>query len=75
MKKTAKELDYMVDGWLQEHKRKRKSSGDSCEEQDFIDLMSNLETDCKDEFSGFDHDSVVKATCMVCMYLVLILVF
>ncbi|KAM7521064.1 hypothetical protein LguiB_020026 [Lonicera macranthoides] len=65
MKKTAKELDYIVDRWLQEHKRKRKSTGDSCDEQDFIDVMlSNLETASKDEFSGFDHDSVVKATCM-----------
>lgn len=36
MKKTAKELDALIGGWLEEHKQKRLLDEKRKEEQDFI---------------------------------------
>ncbi|XP_002510298.2 xanthotoxin 5-hydroxylase CYP82C4 [Ricinus communis] len=65
MKKTAKDLDAVLAGWLDEHRRRRvsgevKSEGD----QDFIDVMLSLEE--KGHLSGFqyDADTSIKSTCL-----------
>ncbi|KAG4193804.1 hypothetical protein ERO13_A06G014700v2 [Gossypium hirsutum] len=59
MKKTAKELDQVVEGWLREHKQKRaenKANG----EEDFMGVMLSILSD------GEEHhaDTINKATCL-----------
>ncbi|KAF7852274.1 hypothetical protein BT93_L4568 [Corymbia citriodora subsp. variegata] len=62
MEKTAKELDVLAQGWLEEHKRKRSSCPEGDREQDFMDLMINTLKD--GNFPDFDADTVIKATCL-----------
>ncbi|CAJ1929820.1 unnamed protein product [Sphenostylis stenocarpa] len=62
MKRTASELDPLVEGWLEEHKRERGFSVNGKEEQDFMDVMLNVLQD--KEISGYDSDTVIKATCL-----------
>ncbi|KAL6526204.1 hypothetical protein OROMI_029844 [Orobanche minor] len=70
MKRKAKELDGLIEGWLVEHKERRKmmllSGGvEKVDDQDFMDVMLNIleETDITD----FDADTINKATCLVTM--------
>lgn len=63
MKKTAKELDVLVGGWLEEHKKKRSLGGEGKEEKDFMDVMLNILDDAN--ILGFDADTINKATCLV----------
>ncbi|XP_018715840.2 cytochrome P450 CYP82D47-like [Eucalyptus grandis] len=62
MNETAKELDVLAQGWLEEHRRKRLSCPGGDREQDFMDLMLNVIEGVK--FSDFDADTVIKATCL-----------
>ncbi|KAJ4706762.1 Cytochrome P450 [Melia azedarach] len=62
MKKTIKELDIVVQGWLEEHKR-RRDSGEVIEEEDFMDVMLSI-LDHEEQFLGRDADTVIKATCL-----------
>ncbi|KAL3725913.1 hypothetical protein ACJRO7_030881 [Eucalyptus globulus] len=62
MKETAKELDGLAQGWLEEHRRKKLSRPRGDREQDFMDLMLNVCESVK--FSDFDTDTVIKATCL-----------
>ncbi|KAH7566499.1 hypothetical protein JRO89_XS08G0173000 [Xanthoceras sorbifolium] len=62
MKRTAKELDTLVGGWLEEHKQKRLLSGERKEEHDFMDVMLNILEDAN--ISGYDADTINKATCL-----------
>lgn len=68
MKKTAKKIDAIVGGWLEEHKRRKalKAHGGDAkgdDDQDFMDAMlSALEGV---DFGGYDADTVNKATCLV----------
>lgn len=62
MKETGKEMDRIMDKWLEEHRRKRKS-GDFTGEQDFMDVLLSIAEGA--ELSGLDVDTVTKATCMV----------
>ncbi|XP_065632997.1 cytochrome P450 CYP82D47-like [Quercus suber] len=62
MKKTAKELDHMARGWLEEH-RQKKLCGGMKEHQDFMDVLLSIVTD-NDETFGYDVDTIVKATSM-----------
>ena len=65
MKKTARELDRIVGGWLDEHQRKRQELGESdCDDQDFMDVM--LSALNGRELGGYDADTTIKATCLVC---------
>ncbi|XP_061374459.1 cytochrome P450 CYP82D47-like [Gastrolobium bilobum] len=60
MKRTASELDTVVEGWLVEHKRKRELNTNEKEEQDFMDVMLNVLQDA--EISDYDSDTIIKAT-------------
>ncbi|XP_062010994.1 cytochrome P450 CYP82D47-like [Rosa rugosa] len=68
MKKTAKKIDAIIGGWLEEHKRRKSlkayggdAKGD--DDQDFMDAMiSALEGV---DFGGYDADTVNKATCLM----------
>ncbi|KAK6266505.1 hypothetical protein QUC31_017342 [Theobroma cacao] len=62
MRRTAKELDFVVGGWLEEHKQKRQLGGGSKEEQDFMDVLLNILENAK--ITGFDADTINKATCL-----------
>jgi hypothetical protein len=63
MKRTAKEFDDVVEGWLEEHKQ-RKVSGEVKGHQDFMDLMLSIVND--EEISKYyDVDTITKATCLV----------
>ncbi|XP_019155288.1 PREDICTED: cytochrome P450 CYP82D47-like [Ipomoea nil] len=70
MKKTAKEMDTIMESWLQQHKRKRnitksKEELEEEEEEDFMDgLLSSFEDDKDNIPKDFDADTIVKATCM-----------
>ncbi|KDP34891.1 hypothetical protein JCGZ_09179 [Jatropha curcas] len=62
MKKTAKELDEILEKWLEEHKSKRDLSEEDKGEEDFMDIMLS-DVDDK-SLEGFDADTVNKATCL-----------
>ncbi|KAK1555909.1 hypothetical protein Q3G72_033213 [Acer saccharum] len=65
MKKTWKEIDQVLEGWLKEHKHKRISGqikGDH--EHDFMDMMLNVLDDAEDQLSDYDADTINKATCL-----------
>nr|GMC57085.1 cytochrome P450 CYP82D47-like [Ipomoea batatas] len=61
MKRIAKELDNLVGGWLEEHK-KRRMSEEGRGAQDFMDVMLEIMKDA--QISGFDADTIIKATCL-----------
>lgn len=73
MKTTARELDSILEGWLEEHRQRRASTQIRAEgEQDFIDVMLSLQMEGR--LSGFQYDSEtsIKSTCLVCFSTTLI---
>ncbi|CAI8588792.1 unnamed protein product [Vicia faba] len=62
MKRTAKKLDSLVEGWLEEHKRKRDLGDRGKEEHDFMDVMLNVLQGS--EICGYGSDTIIKATCL-----------
>ncbi|PWA57320.1 cytochrome P450 [Artemisia annua] len=66
MKITAKEMDTFVEEWLKEHK-KEKELGKKREGNQlvFMDvLISILEDASEEDFPGFDHDTIIKSSCL-----------
>nr|GMC62295.1 cytochrome P450 CYP82D47-like [Ipomoea batatas] len=63
MKRIAKELDNLVGGWLEEHK-KRRISEEGWGAQDFMDVMLQIVEDNNAQISDFDADTIIKATCL-----------
>ncbi|MCD7449150.1 hypothetical protein HAX54_049513 [Datura stramonium] len=66
MKENAKEIDYVLEKWLVEHKKKRSCGELKCEdEKDFMDILLSLFEGATDEdLPGFDADTVIKSTCL-----------
>ncbi|KAG8634870.1 xanthotoxin 5-hydroxylase CYP82C4 [Manihot esculenta] len=62
MKKTAKELDEVLERWLKEHKEKRLKGVIKEEEQDFIHVMLSLMDE--GEISAKEADNIIKGTCL-----------
>ncbi|KAJ0527340.1 putative cytochrome P450 [Helianthus annuus] len=63
MKLVAKEMDDIIERWLNEHKQRRESNE---VKQDFMDiLISIVEAASKDEFPGYDRDTVIRSTSLV----------
>ncbi|KAL3734075.1 hypothetical protein ACJRO7_023429 [Eucalyptus globulus] len=62
MKRTAKELDTIISGWLEEHKRINKNLSEKRGDRDFMDVM--LSTLNGMDNGGFDADTIVKTTCL-----------
>ncbi|KAM7485756.1 hypothetical protein LguiA_001765 [Lonicera macranthoides] len=59
MKETFMEIDYILQGWLEEHKSKRTMDN---EEKDFMDVMlSTLEGVSHQELDGFDVDNASRS--------------
>ncbi|KAM0032770.1 putative cytochrome P450 [Helianthus debilis subsp. tardiflorus] len=60
---VAKEMDDIIERWLNEHKQRRESNE---VKQDFMDiLISIVEAASKDEFPGYDRDTVIRSTSLV----------
>ncbi|CAH1422164.1 unnamed protein product [Lactuca virosa] len=65
MKITAKEMDDIFQGWLQENKREKESKQQHESNQVFMDvLISVLEGASEEDFPGFDHNTIIKASCL-----------
>ncbi|XVE55973.1 hypothetical protein DITRI_Ditri03aG0200300 [Diplodiscus trichospermus] len=61
LKKVREELDEVVQGWLEDHKRKRSASADKLNsDEDFMDLMLSIPFD----EGKHDADTINKATCL-----------
>ncbi|XP_038717202.1 cytochrome P450 82A3-like [Tripterygium wilfordii] len=56
MKKSFKELDQIVDGWLEVHRKKK-------ENQDFMDALISMLDDASD-LPSYDVDTIIKSTCV-----------
>ncbi|KAF9615977.1 hypothetical protein IFM89_027407 [Coptis chinensis] len=65
MKNTAKELDLIFQGWLEERKRKRQSE-EVNQEQVFMDILLSILEHTKIS-SEYDNDTINKATCLVAL--------
>ncbi|KAK7277224.1 hypothetical protein RIF29_18375 [Crotalaria pallida] len=69
MKRTAKEMDMILDKWMDEHLRKRAAAaanenGGGSDENDFMDvLISTFEED--EVFCGHKREIVIKATALI----------
>jgi hypothetical protein len=63
MRKTAKEIDYALGGWLKEHKQQLKDGKIDESKQDFIHVMLSVIED-NSLFTGVNIDTTIKATCL-----------
>ena len=62
MKKTAIAMDNILEGWMEEHKQKRKLSNIDESDQDFMHVMLSIrESDPEAQIS----DITIKGTCLV----------
>lgn len=67
MKKTAKDLDDILESWVEEHRKHRAGDGVKAEgEQDFIDVMLSLQEGGHLSNFQYDSDTSIKSTCLVC---------
>ncbi|RHN49921.1 putative cytochrome P450 [Medicago truncatula] len=68
MKATSKELDKILGDLLEEHRHKRSLGAKEVDRnhQDFMDVMLSLFDGTTIE--GFDSDTIIKATVLVCTY-------
>ncbi|XP_042510860.1 xanthotoxin 5-hydroxylase CYP82C4-like [Macadamia integrifolia] len=71
MKCIAKELDSLMENWMEEHhhkKQKRDSSGEAKspegDQLDFIDVMLSIFPEDKPELLGYDRCTIIKATAL-----------
>ncbi|KAF8022911.1 hypothetical protein BT93_F0428 [Corymbia citriodora subsp. variegata] len=62
MKRTAKEWDTILGGWLEEHKRNHRNLSENRGDRDFMDVM--LSTLKGKDIGGYDADTIIKATCL-----------
>ncbi|KAL2498326.1 Cytochrome [Abeliophyllum distichum] len=58
MKETGKELDKIVEKWLEEHKQKKNSGSN----QDFMDVMLSAVEGTK--LQEYDPATIIKSTCL-----------
>lgn len=65
MRRTAKELDFFMSSWLDEHIEGRARKGKSKEDRDFIDVMISLFEESDGFIYGHKTEDVIKATVMV----------
>ena len=66
MKKVSKEVDDIMERWLKEIKSERESAKQHEGKPVFMNrLISILEGASKDDYPGYDHDTIIKATSQV----------
>nr|GMD75287.1 cytochrome P450 CYP82D47-like [Ipomoea batatas] len=61
IKENTKEMDRVMEDWLQEHKKNTNMKPQG--EEDFMGALLSQIGSNKDILNGFDADTVVKATC------------
>ncbi|PSS31381.1 Cytochrome P450 82A3 like [Actinidia chinensis var. chinensis] len=61
MKETGKEMDTIVSGWLEEHRRER-ATGVAQADEDFMDVMLTILEGA--DLGRYDVDTINKATCL-----------
>lgn len=62
MKRVAKDIDFMMGKWLDEHRRKNRDSGEAIGDKDFMDVMiSAVKTE---NLADHDADAIIKSTCL-----------
>ncbi|KRH07449.1 hypothetical protein GLYMA_16G089900v4 [Glycine max] len=61
MKRTNKEIDLILEKWLEEHLRKRGEEKDGKCESDFMDVMISAFQE-EEEICGYKREMVIKAT-------------
>lgn len=75
MKKKHDEMDRIMHGWVDEHRQKRKmglyDNSANKDDQNFIDALLDMEVDGSLEALQTDVDTVIKATAMVRILLLL----
>ncbi|KAL8257075.1 hypothetical protein R6Q59_029116 [Mikania micrantha] len=57
-----------MEGWLRNRRIQKDSAGGQQQEGDqfFMDVLISVLKDASEaDFPGYDHDTVIKATCMV----------
>ncbi|KAK1422226.1 hypothetical protein QVD17_25193 [Tagetes erecta] len=66
MKIVGKEMDNILEEWLKERKRvKECGQQQEGDQQMFMDvLISVMQNASEKDFPGYDHDTVIKATCL-----------
>lgn len=64
MKKVAKEIDHVAQGWLDEHRTRRLSEDQGKEKQDFIDVMLGIYDTGLNNSSRLEADRIIKANSM-----------
>ncbi|KAJ0604254.1 putative cytochrome P450 [Helianthus annuus] len=67
MKKTGKDFDLVLGGWLEEHRQKRKlclERNKLVDAKDFIDVMLSLEDEKQLPNIEHDSDTIIKSTCL-----------
>nr|XP_043607995.1 cytochrome P450 CYP82D47-like [Erigeron canadensis] len=66
MKKTAIEIDAMIDGWLEGHKKMLgfKEQANESTDRGFMAILLSRLQERKEDLYGFSTDVVVKSTCM-----------
>lgn len=64
MKRTNKEIDLILEKWLEEHLRKRGEEKDGKCESDFMDVMISAFQE-EEEICGYKREMVIKATSVV----------
>ncbi|KAJ0785879.1 putative cytochrome P450 [Helianthus annuus] len=64
MKKTGKDFDLVLGGWLEEYRQKRKLclERNEVDAKDFIDVMLSLEDEKQLPNIGHDSDTIIKST-------------
>ncbi|KAL0325664.1 UNVERIFIED_CONTAM: cytochrome [Sesamum radiatum] len=63
-KKTGREIDRLVQGWVEEHRKLRITSERS--DESFLGEMMGVADGIAREFPRYDADTITKATCQVC---------
>ncbi|KAK4429092.1 cytochrome [Sesamum alatum] len=63
-KKTGKDIDSLVQGWLEEHKKLRTTSES---DESFMAEMVRVADGIAGEFPDYDADTIIKATCQTMM--------
>ncbi|KAL3722464.1 hypothetical protein ACJRO7_034783 [Eucalyptus globulus] len=64
MKRTAKELDWVLGRWVEEHRKRRAVAKVEDDEQDFIHFMLSATELEEGKYSVQEADTIVKATCL-----------
>ena len=68
MKQVAKEMDSVLESWVEEHTGRLNTEASS--RQDFIDIMLTKLKDAS--LFGYSRETIIKATVMVCFFYIYI---